>query len=312
MRDDWHVPGGRANASSALRIGHIVNLFSAAADSEHGIAQAVTVKTMMTARDFAAPHVAVELFSAQYAKDVGGVPAGFIRTRDLDRSVLDVGEFTIKRELPLLRDITDRLYEASAADVLIYTNADIALMPSFYDVVASLIADGFDAFTINRRTIPRIPPDRLPLMYAEAGAPHPGHDCFVFARSTYPNFSLGNVCLGVGYVGLTLYANLAFWGNSFRCFDDLHVTFHLGDDLSWREPEFDDYLHYNRREFKLALGKLDADRLKELGVVDPLSDSHLDEARFGPQSDRRGRGLFGKLTGRDLVSTRKGRRQRPV
>ena len=37
---------------------------------------------------------------------------------------------------------------------LVYTNADICLMPHFYTSLAGLAAQGFDAMTINRRTIP--------------------------------------------------------------------------------------------------------------------------------------------------------------
>ena len=47
----------------------------------------------------------------------------------------------MRRKLPLLADIIERLYENSDAEWLIYTNVDIAVQPHFYESVASIIGD---------------------------------------------------------------------------------------------------------------------------------------------------------------------------
>ncbi|MCR4288341.1 MAG: hypothetical protein NUW09_10065, partial [Deltaproteobacteria bacterium] len=172
------------------KIAHIINPVKAAKTSDLFVAQPVTFETMRVAREFARGKVAVELYTAQYPEDRSFVPDGFQPTRDLDRSVMDLGSFREKRKLPLIKDILDRLYEAVDAEYMIYTNVDIALMPHFYLAVDKFIDEGHDAFVINRRTISgrrKLVKD-IPLMYAELGKPHPGHDCFVFRRDAYGKF----------------------------------------------------------------------------------------------------------------------------
>ena len=101
--------------------------------------------------------VHVTQYAAFYNEDCSAVPADFVPTPVLERSVLDFVELppTVGgRKLPLLRDILDRLYEgAKDADYLIYSNIDIGLRPDFYLEVARLIEDGSDAFLIGRRIV---------------------------------------------------------------------------------------------------------------------------------------------------------------
>ena len=101
----------------------------------------------------AASKLSVSLFSAQHPEDASIIPAFITHTPDLTRSIDSLEEFKGTRKLPLLVDILDRLYEATDAEFLIYTNIDISLMTQFYSCVSSIISSGFDAFTINRRTI---------------------------------------------------------------------------------------------------------------------------------------------------------------
>jgi hypothetical protein len=241
-----------------LRIAHIVNPVKPGPESDLVVAQPVTFESMRRARDFVAGSVEVSVVATHFAEDAEAAPAGFLLTPHLDRSVAELQAFARPRRLPLLRDILDRLHQSTAAEWLIYTNADIAILPHFYATVAALIGEGYDAFVINRRTIPAhyTSPAQLPLMYAEVGDPHPGHDCFVFNRSAYEKYVLGNVCIGIDLVGRVLLWNLCAHSRRFREFTDLHLTFHIGNTKAWKNPEFADYRAFNAREAGTALAKL--------------------------------------------------------
>lgn len=187
------------------------------------------------------------------------VPRGFDATPDLARSVLDLGTFSRPRKLPLLRDILDRLYEASdGCEYLVYTNVDIAVLPNFYDAVDRLIDAGHDALVINRRTISDEYTEvrDLPLLCAQVGQQHPGHDCFIFRRDAYRHYDLGDVCLGMAWVAKSQLLNMAYFSERMRIFEDLHLTFHVGDPRPWENPAFTDYRTHNREAFMAARDRL--------------------------------------------------------
>jgi len=237
------------------RIAHIIHPVAVDNSSDLNVAQPITFQTMRTAREVAAGHVDVMRFYTKYADETPSTPEGFRETPDLDRSVMDVAACSGRRKLALIKDILDRLYEAAEAEYLIYTNVDIALMPHFYTAVSQFIDGGYDAFIINRRTIPKTytQPQDIPLMLAQAGEPHKGHDCFVFRREVYPEYHLGLACVGTGWVGKILALNLIYHARRFREFKDLHLTFHIGNDATWRQSEFRDYLLHNERELKKVI-----------------------------------------------------------
>jgi hypothetical protein len=240
-------------------VAHIVNPVRVAEGSDLFVAQPITFQTMQIARQFAGGKVDIRLFSAQYEEDKAIIPTYLQQTPVLERSVLDMGTFKVQRKLPLLSDILDRLYAATEADYLIYSNVDIALMPAFYTVIEQIIACGYDAFVINRRTIDnRYRRDQLPLMYADVGEKHPGHDCFVFRRDVYPAYELGKVCVGIRLVGRVLLWNLACHARRFNEFRDLHLTFHLGNDKVWRSAKNADYAQHNECEAMNVLAALEA------------------------------------------------------
>lgn len=218
-----------------MKIAHIVNPFKAKETQELFLAQPITFKTMEIAQDFARNFgVEVELYAAYYPADESIVPDSFIKAPPLERSVLDVAntQFNIPRPFPLLRDILDRLYDATDADYLVYTNVDIALMPFFYSTVASFIQQGFDGFVITRRTISKDYKgiEDIPLMYAEYGENHPGHDCFIFSRDVYTQYRLFDACIGAMRIGQILLFNIICNSQQFRAFRGHHLTFHLGND----------------------------------------------------------------------------------
>ncbi|SDL61414.1 hypothetical protein SAMN05421823_10751 [Catalinimonas alkaloidigena] len=234
-----------------MNFAHIINPVQVKATSDLFVAQPVTFESMARARQNGAALAQVTLLTAQYPEDRDIIPEWYVQTPDLIESVLDKTSFRKERKLPIMRHILDRLYDGTAEDTdyLIYSNADIALMPFFYEAIAKIIEQGYDAFVINRRTISKdfTQPEELPLMYAEVGKKHPGFDCFVFRRSLYPQFILGDACLGANWIGRVLIVNLMAFANKFRVFEQAHLTFHLGDDRSWRNPDFADYDAFNRQ-----------------------------------------------------------------
>jgi len=243
-----------------LKIGHIINPVTVDESSDLFVAQSFTFETMRIARDFALDVVEVRLLTAQYPEDRALVPEWFQPTPDLERSILDVGTFGKERKLPLLVDILNRLHTALPdADYLIYSNVDIALMPHFYPTVKRFIDAGYDAFAINRRTISENfnGIEDIPLMFAEVGEEHPGHDCFVFRKDAYSRFNLENVCIGMNWVGRVLLWNLICHSQKFNEFKNAHLTFHLGNDKRWKSYGYSDYAAHNKREALKVLAELE-------------------------------------------------------
>jgi hypothetical protein len=238
------------------RIAHLVNPVKVSEKSDLFLAQPVTFETMRRAKAFAAPQVTVELFTAQYLEDHSILPENFTVLPDLERSVLDLGDFDSKRKLPILRDMLNKLYNASQAEYFIYTNVDIALMPHFYLAVDKML-EQYDALIINRRTIPKFENiSQLPLMYAEAGKKHPGYDCFVFSRKAYERFELGDVCIGAVLMDILFYANVLGFSERFHEAKDADMTFHIGDDRTWDNPANRPYLLHNADQLEAAVLKL--------------------------------------------------------
>lgn len=236
-----------------LKIAHIINPVQVDQSSDLYTAQPITFETMCIAREFAKGDAQVTLYAIQFHEEERIPLSGcFIRVPNLTRSVADIKSFKKRRELPLIKDILDSLYEAAGdADYMIYTNVDIALQPFFYQTVTKIIDQGYDAFVINRRTISSRygKVEEIPLMYAEIGESHPGYDCFIFRRDVYPKFKLGTICIGTAWIGRTLLANLVTYAVKFKEFRNEHVTFHLGDSLSWRSSEYQDYFRENWNEY---------------------------------------------------------------
>jgi hypothetical protein len=240
--------------------GHIINPVIVDKSADLYRAQPITFETMRIARDFALDVVEVRLLTAQYPEDRALAPAWFQPTPDLDRSILDIGTFQKERKLPLLVDIFNRFYTAAPdADYMIYSNVDIALMPHFYLAVKRFIDAGYDAFAINRRTISEnfTGIEDIPFMFSEVGEEHPGHDCFVFKRDIHPRFILGDVCIGINWVGRVLLWNLICHSQNFNEFKSTHLTFHLGNDKKWEGDGHSDYAAHNKREALKVLAELE-------------------------------------------------------
>ena len=241
-----------------MRLVHIINPVKAPPSSDLNVAQPVTFETLRRARRFSEKTASVQLLSAQYQEDIDMVPDDFIKTQNLKRSLRDLIHEKEAKRLPLIKDIIQRVYDnGDSGDYIIYSNVDIAVQPYFYEFIITQIKRGYDAFVINRRTIPEKfgKLEDIPIMYSCMGDPHPGYDCFVFDRNYYPEFILENICIGIQYVGLVLYVNLKLIAKNFKEFNKEHITFHIGNDKSWKErPSF--YKEHNEREFHKIINKL--------------------------------------------------------
>ena len=265
-----------------MRIAHLINPVNTGPGSDLLAAQPITFETMRRARAASRPEIPVDLLVTGYPEDRPVFPEDFTVTEDLDRSVLNTGAFQVPRKLPLLKDLLKRLYEGSTAEWLVFTNSDIAVMPGFYSGLAALIVEGYDAFVVNRRTIPSrwTKIGDIPRMQAEVGEPHKGYDCFIFSREMALEFQLGDVCVGAPWVGRVLLANLVARARRFREFRNLHLTFHLGNDKSWRNPLLRDYQDHNWKEYMKIFPDLEAGAPR---FRDPLWRSYLTNA--GKQRD---------------------------
>jgi hypothetical protein len=223
---------------------------------------------MAAAKKFTREKTDVSLYAVQYHDEKRfALPDCFLKTPDLHRSIGDIKSFKKRKKLAVVRDILNTLYRISEADYFIYTNVDIAVQPYFYQAILKIIDQDYDAFIINRRTIPGHHKDveNIPLMYMEVGEKHPGWDCFVFKRSLYPAFELGTICIGTDWIGRTMIANLASLARHFTIFKDQHLTFHIGDVRPWKIKQLDDYAQHNRDECKRILSNFD----KKYGPFNP-------------------------------------------
>ncbi len=254
-----------------FKIAHIVNPVKPDPTSDLCIAQPVTFKTLEAAKQFSG-NAKIEQLSICYPEDNEIVPHFLRRLENFNRSILDLRVFKKKAKLPILADIIKSAHVNSDADYLIYSNIDIALLPYFYDTVAAIIRRGYDAFAINRRTITdklnKV--DEIALMSAQIGESHYGHDCFVFKKELADNFNLGNVCIGINWVGRVFIWNLIAYAKSFKEFKNLHLTFHIGNERRWKDPLYEDYVQHNKTEAMKVLQLLD----KRTGLKNKLVNEH--------------------------------------
>ncbi|MCU0434173.1 MAG: hypothetical protein MUC87_12010 [Bacteroidia bacterium] len=234
-----------------------MNIFSAPAGSEAGIAQAVAQESMRRAKNMAADAAEVSLLAIADAEDDVPLPRGFAQLPPLRRSILSFGTFVNQRRLPVFADVLHAAAVAGPSDYIVYTNADIAVMPGFYKMLAHYASKGYDAFAINRRRIPArfTGAHQLDEMYAEAGETHTGYDTLVFKTELLEKFTLGNVCIGIPFFDTVLMHNLYAHAENFRLFTGKHLTFHIGLTLVKQWGDSDQYEH-NTREFKQVLKAL--------------------------------------------------------
>jgi hypothetical protein len=263
-----------------VRLVHVVNPFAQPGNRAHEESQRVTFAAMERAASLAGPGVAQVSVTVPRDRDVA--PASFVRGGDLDRTVLDLRSFGVRRPLPLLFDILDRGAAVTGPeDYLIYTNIDICPMPTFYVAVRELIGFGFDAITVNRRTVTDAAGYReFPaLAAAEIGTDHGGFDCLIFRRALYDAFVRCDVCIGAPPVARALLFNLVVHCRRMLMLKHVHLTFHLGDDRPWGEQAVADYADFNVAEVRGLMAALSRDPVK-LASLAEFCDKHPEPRIF--------------------------------
>jgi len=242
-----------SDPAAVVTLRHVVPTVGPSAPAPLREAHEAVLDSIERAIDVARGRVAVEVVLARFPDEPAPVRPSFRDAPVLVSSSVDVVGPAVPRRLPLLRETLDAFRAPGAFDAFVLTNADIGLQPEFYDVVAEILADGHDAFTINRRTVTaRSDGATSALARARIGTSHPGHDCFVLRPELLDGLDVGDVLLGTQYVSHTLLEALADRARRFRVFGDLHATFHVGDDRPWRLPAHDDLTRFNRRESEQA------------------------------------------------------------
>jgi hypothetical protein len=215
---------------------HVVNPVIVPETSDLFVAQPIVFASMLRAREVARPDIDVTCVAACYPEDRALAPAQFIERTLPARSLRDLLPWIGVRKLPFLHDILVQAADATEADYLVYTNADIILHKTFYQRVAALLATGLESLTITRRTVEASysASDALAAIEAEPGSPHPGFDCFVLPWAAVHTLDLGRLCIGLqGWEG-PLIGNLLLHARPFAIFRDEHVTFHLGREQAWK------------------------------------------------------------------------------
>lgn len=257
---DFPPPVLDHEALNAMPLVHGINLFS-----PDGRAIDATQKAVCTSMTAAASADGGEtkLIHIQSAEDSDLTPDGFTRSANLARDARTLGDFAVPRPLPLLFDVLDRLAEQTPADgFMLFTNADICLKPQFYRAVRELLGNGFDALVINRRTVSSDHAFAKSSVLAEAepGLPHPGYDCFVFRRDHYDHFVRNNALIGIPGVARGLLFNMIAHAERMLILRNVALTYHFGDDRTWRSPELEDYAAFNTEQNRAVMKTLSADQ----------------------------------------------------
>lgn len=171
----------------------------------------------------------------------------FFELQPLTRSVQDIYPEANLPPYSLIEDILKSAIQ-NPADYYIYTNMDIGLQPHFYQFVSDQIDNGVDALIINRRRIEDLFINKSLLeITAEKGKSHPGFDCFVFSREIALKMKLGEICVGIPFIGVAMAHNLFAFARNPVLYDNEHLTFHIGMEVF--PPRNQELYWHNRRIF---------------------------------------------------------------
>jgi len=263
-----------ASGTSRLRVAHFVNFMPR--DTTHHADQRVTIASMIRAFDVARREPkgpCVEMHTLGYDDEWGRrVPRDeslFRRTRGLVSEAYDVYELDKldvrepRKRLPLMSELLGIMYESTAADVVVFTNADIGVQPDFYLKVEKHLqyngpSSAPRSMSINRVEIPEsnLGVDNLDTILhlgKQKRQNHAGHDCFVFERRSIPFLQLYLRGIFVGYppVGSKL-VDAMNCVSRYRLISGKHITFHLGvKNGGW--GTWSAFEYYNRKVAKHSL-----------------------------------------------------------
>jgi len=257
------------------RILHCLNPFPVKPATEHERAQSITLRSIRYAKQVTAataPNLRIEHVAAILQSDNVQTELEFDHRVQLTRSVSDFQKFKIHRDLPLLYDIITSA-PANPNDIIIFTNVDISIVPTFYLFIENIFRRGCDCVVVNRRTISDVYSSEsdIHLMSAEVGTKHPGHDCFALRASLLKEFVPFQSCVGIAGAARPLLYNVLAYARAPTVLMDAHVTFHIGDDKTWRNKDFDDYTTFNRRELDRVVNQLLKDKPTRIQLINRLN-----------------------------------------
>lgn len=232
---------------------HLINPVGPFENKSLFTAQRFTIESILKARNYAAHEgIAVQSIACFAKGNNLELPPDFTLVPSTERLSSDTLE--TKKRVPFFNDLLKRLYEHAEGEYLIYTNLDICLMPNFYTSVKALLDRGHDAIIINRRLISceHLLHASLDRMYADLGKVHTGYDTFIFKKSLFQKFILRDICIGVPPVGNDLFYNFFIFAENPVLETNLHLTFHIGEELikRWGDRAI---LCSNQKEFKKLL-----------------------------------------------------------
>lgn len=229
-----------------IKIAHIINVAEITESNRKSylhVAQPVTIKSMIVAKQMAENSVDVELWAVKHKHETIDIPSEFRWTKQIDEYAYEcidtLREITPHKPLPRIADILRSLYESSDAEYFIYTNLDIALYPDFYIKVSNLISEGYDALCLNRKDLAKtyndvlLDADKLELAFVADGEEHPGIDCVVFRKEIFPLLNFGNVYIGFPPIGQVLKTQIELNSKRLLWVKNQQYTFHLGSDKYW-------------------------------------------------------------------------------
>ena len=230
-------------------LNHIINPFKCNEDNKSYLyyAQPITFKSMNISKKKAnnIKNLKINLYSINYNEDESIIPDYFNKLPNLKESTKDY--FETNRKLPFLQEIFNSIIKNVQGDYIIFTNSDIALKPNFYKKIYKIIKnEKRTSFTINRRdNIPkfiiknnekiRMNDNNLKILNSFNGKKHPGNDCFVIHRNLLKYIYMGSLFIGYPPWGKILVDILKKLDPSFKIYKDLHITYHIGKDKSWKK-----------------------------------------------------------------------------
>jgi len=294
-------------AADLTRISHVVNWFKG--DEATNALQIITADTIRTAarlaecvegsssglpgilkRSFLGGRTRLakpRLIACVAQNEPEMVPAGFRASDPLTRTILDLRGFNVPRHLPLLFDIIERgAHSAYSEGFLVFTNADICLMPHFYHSVRHVLARGVDCLVINRRVVGQLSTygSERHIATSEVGTRHAGFDCFVFPVAWVKRFIYTDACVGAGAVMRSLLYNLVAQAKRMLIMRAAHLTYHFGDDGAWAESKLMDYVAFNRDQARSVLSRLCQDKHRH-ALLSAFCHAHREALQPPPFSE---------------------------
>ena len=307
-----HVRG--APSADVAHIGHVVNWFRG--DEASNTLQVITADTIRTAASFAlnlrsgppefrglsarpSRTTNPRLIACVAENESDIIPAGFLASRPLTRTVLALKSFNVSRSLPLVFDILEAGAESAYQDgFLVLTNTDICLMPNFYRSIQALLSRGIDCLIVNRRTVGQLPTygSDHGVAMTEVGYRHGGFDCFVFPVAWVQHFVRSEACVGAGGVMQSLLFNLVALAKKMLIMRDAHLTYHFGNDESWTDSKLHDYIEFNLDQARSVLSRLCQEE-RNHALLSAFCRAHQEFAQPEPNPD-----LPGTVLSTDLAS----------